>query len=346
MATTAAAPTIMNNESAFQSLLQPTGEANPCGESLEDTPLLASFDALRLFGQSTALDPVPDWGAIKAASVETLSKSKDFRVLAHLAAAVIRTDGLTSFLEVLPITAYWLENFWDSVYPLIDEDAVLRRNALNCFGDRVAVVDGLRRAALVARAQLGSVSVRDLDISSGQTTTAEVDYRKLDEVQIKAAFAATDIGKLAALLAGIERAMGAVRRVEAAMVAHAGIESAPELEPLNAYLVRAQRALREHIAAHPDAGGVAPSVSLENPADTSASPRTATPLGSIGSREDAIRALEAVAAFFRKSEPSSPIPLFIDRAKRLVAKDFLEVLADIAPDAVTQAKAASGIRDS
>jgi type VI secretion system protein ImpA len=53
-----------------------------------------------------------------------------------------------------------------------------------------------------------------------------------------------------------------------------------------------------------------------------------------------------VAAFFRKSEPSSPVPLFIERAKRLVAKDFLEVLADVAPDAVSQAKAASGIRDS
>jgi type VI secretion system protein ImpA len=346
VATNAAARTIMNNESALQSLLQPTGEANPCGESLEDTPLLASFDALRLFGQSTVLDPPPDWGAIKAASVEALSKSKDFRVLAYFAAAVVRTDGLTSFLDVLPVAAYWLENFWDSVYPLIDEDAVLRRNALNCFGDRVAVVDGLRRAALVAQAQLGTVSVRDLDISSGQTTPSEANYRKLDEVQINAIFAATAIEKLVALLAGVERAMAAVRRIETAMVAHAGIESAPELEPLNAYLVRAQRALREHMAAHPDAGGVATSVALENAADTSASARPATPVGSIGSREDAIRALEAVAAFFRKSEPSSPVPLFVERAKRLVAKDFLEVLADVAPDAVSQAKAASGIRDS
>jgi hypothetical protein len=38
--------------------------------------------------------------------------------------------------------------------------------------------------------------------------------------------------------------------------------------------------------------------------------------------------------------------LFIERAKRLVAKDFLEVLADIVPDAMDQAKAASGIREN
>ena len=68
--------------------------------------------------------------------------------------------------------------------------------------------------------------------------------------------------------------------------------------------------------------------------------------GAIRSREDAIRALDAVAEFFRRNEPSSPIPLFIDRAKRLVSKDFLEVLADVAPDAVAQARAAGGFRQS
>ena len=55
--------------------------------------------------------------------------------------------------------------------------------------------------------------------------------------------------------------------------------------------------------------------------------------GRFSSRQDAIRALDAVADFFRRNEPSSPIPLFVERAKRLVSKDFLEVLADIAPDA-------------
>jgi hypothetical protein len=37
--------------------------------------------------------------------------------------------------------------------------------------------------------------------------------------------------------------------------------------------------------------------------------------------------------------------LFLERAKRLVAKDFLEVLADIAPDAVSTARSAGGLRD-
>jgi type VI secretion system protein ImpA len=55
--------------------------------------------------------------------------------------------------------------------------------------------------------------------------------------------------------------------------------------------------------------------------------------------------LDAVTEFFRRNEPSSPVPLFVERAKRLVAKDFLEVLADMAPDALAQAKRAGGIKD-
>jgi hypothetical protein len=34
----------------------------------------------------------------------------------------------------------------------------------------------------------------------------------------------------------------------------------------------------------------------------------------------------------------------LERAKRLVSKDFLEVLADIAPEAVAQARAAGGLK--
>jgi len=58
-----------------------------------------------------------------------------------------------------------------------------------------------------------------------------------------------------------------------------------------------------------------------------------------------VRALDAVITFFQNTEPSSPVPLFIERAKRLIAKNFLDVLQDIVPDALNAAKAAGGIRD-
>jgi type VI secretion system protein ImpA len=37
--------------------------------------------------------------------------------------------------------------------------------------------------------------------------------------------------------------------------------------------------------------------------------------------------------------------LLLTRAKRLVTKDFLEILQDLTPDAVAQAKSLGGIND-
>lgn len=328
----------------LQSLSDPLSAAAPCGVSLEDSQLLASFDAYRLFGQVTSIEPVPDWGEIKAKSLEALASSRDLRILAHLAVALLRTDGIVAFFEALGTAADWLERYWEAVHPLIDEDALLRRNALNCFADRVAVIDPLRRGALITHARLGSVSVRDIDIASGQLTTTDGEAKQPDETQISAIFAGSPIEQIAALLSSIEGALGAVRRLETVMVEHAGIEAAPGLEALTTCLTRAQKIVRERIATHPDAVRAGVGASAGNGADHGAG--EGAPVGSIRSREDAIRALDAVAAFFRQSEPSSPIPLIVERAKRLVSKDFLEVLAELAPDAIAQAKAASGVRDN
>jgi len=65
----------------------------------------------------------------------------------------------------------------------------------------------------------------------------------------------------------------------------------------------------------------------------------------IRTRQDAVRAIDAIAAFFRSHEPSSPVPIFLERAKRLVSKSFMEVLEDIAPDSLSQARMIGGIKD-
>src|SRR5437868_4583757 len=155
-----------------EALLQPITPEQPCGDNLEDTELLASFDSYRVFGQSRSLDaieekgekgekgpPLPDWAAIRARSVEALAKSKDLRLLAHLAAALLRTDGVPAFAATLNVAMQWLETYWAQVYPLVDEDAILRRNALNNFADPMAMVDRLRRTALVSSRQHGKFSL-------------------------------------------------------------------------------------------------------------------------------------------------------------------------------------------
>jgi type VI secretion system protein ImpA len=68
--------------------------------------------------------------------------------------------------------------------------------------------------------------------------------------------------------------------------------------------------------------------------------------GAINSRADVIRVLDKICDYYSVHEPSSPIPLLLRRAQRLVEKTFLEILEDMVPDGVNQAKIVSGSTDN
>ena len=333
-----------------QGLLQPITADQPCGENLEDTPLLASFDSFRVFGSQTSLDTIPpkrpgepevtlpNWNEIKKQAIDALGRSKDLRLLAHLGAALLRTDGLLAFTETIQVGSRWLETYWATTYPLVDEDAIVRRSALNCFADQMAVIEGIRRVPLVSNRQLGRFSLRDVEMAAGQVTPSEKETRP-DEKQINGAFLAMPLEELQGLHQSVLGAIAAAKRIDEQMRQEAGTEAAPTFEPLSGQLTKVDKLLRAQLAARPDA-----ETTIEEAA-AGDGPAARPNLKVISSREDAIRALDAVADFFRRAEPSSPVPLVIDRAKRLVSKSFLEVVEDIAPGGLDQARSVAGLRD-
>src|SRR6185312_13218226 len=327
---------------ADSGLLQAIVDEHPCGEDLEDTQLLASFDGYRLFGQSAPLSAETDWRDIRDKSLEALQKSKDFRLLTHLASAVVRTEGFGEFIQALAAAAHWLDTWGEQVFPRVDDDAILRRNALNGFADRMAVVDGVRRAPILSHAQLGSVSIRDIEMATGQIAPTDGETVSIDEAQLTALLAATSVEDLQKLSGELETGLKSLSSIEEAMRNQGGTQAAPDFATLAVPLSRTRKLVNDHLATRVPEGDAA------GAADGSAAAAEggAVGVGAIRSRQDATRALDAVAAFFRTNEPSSPIPLLLERAKRLVAKDFLEVLAELAPEALAPAKAASGVRDS
>jgi type VI secretion system protein ImpA len=340
-----------------ESLLQAITPDQPCGENLEDSELLASFDTYRLFGQARPLDapaepdekripkPIasPEWVEIRDKARDALGKSKDLRLLAHLGTALLRTDGVSGFSATLNVASQWLEMYWNQTYPLVDEDAILRCSALNCFADPMAVVDGLRRIPLVRSRQHGTFSLRDIDIATHQMPAAP-NEAVADPNQVGAAFGSIPIASLTQLHDDVSSAVAALHKIDDKMRESAGVEATPKFELLSTQLARMSQVLRTQLGAHPERSG--DGASGAEATGGAAAPEGAAFSGVVRSRQDAIRALDAVAAFFRQTEPSSPIPLFIDRAKRLVSKDFLEVLADIAPEAVAQARAAGGLKQN
>ena len=322
--------------SAVESLFDPISADAPCGVDLEDTQLLASFDTFRIFGSDTPLPADTAWRDIRDKSLEALAQSRDLRLLAHLGAALVRIDGLTAFCSVIVVMDKWLSERWELVFPRVAEDAVLRKNALSCFADRMAVVDGLRRAPIVSHKQLGSYSLRDVELASGQLKPADKDPAPPGSAQIEAALTGTPVEELAALAGTLAGAGAALRNVVAVMQNKGGFESAPDLDGLLKPLTRIEKVLADHL---PSRGVGEPGI-----AGGAGDGPGAVAVGAIKSREDAVRAIDAAAMFFRKNEPSSPVPLLLDRAKRLVSKSFLEVLEDISPDTLTEVKKIGGIK--
>jgi type VI secretion system protein ImpA len=343
----------MSAEWGGRALREPISPEQPCGVNLEDTAVLSALDALRLFGQARSPEAPPDddggekelskarppleWDRIKSESLDGLSKSKDLRLLAYLGTALLRTDGLPAYSQTLTTASEWLEQYWPQVYPALEEDAIARRNALNCFADPMAVVDRIWRLPLVSSRQHGRFSLRDVEIARGQAAPGAMEA-KPDEAAIQSAFGEMALEELTALEASVTGAVAALNAIDGKMRSEGGPDVAPDFGPLLTQFAKLNRVCKEQLAIRMPAG-------VDGSPGEGGDGQSAFRGGVINSRQDAVRALDAVAEYFRRSEPSSPIPLFVERAKRLVAKDFLDVLADIAPDALPVARSAGGLKN-
>lgn len=337
-----------------EALLRPLSEGSACGRDLEDSALLASFDAYKVFGQ-----PVPfneksskvDWREIRAKSEQAVVESKDFRLLTHLAAAAVRLDGTEAFVQALEVADAWLRDYWDDVYPRVTEDPIVRQNALSAFADRMAMLDAIRRQPLITNRQLGSYSYRDVELSTGTLQPSATDEQPPTEAQIAAAFQAASIDELVHLEDVLGRAAAAVASIETRMRERTENTGTPNLGGLSDLLGKLRRTVKQHLDPRRTEGapGIATADGRDNTvrgAEGAASPAGTIAVGGIRSRHDAARALDAIGEFFRRNEPSSPVPLFVERTKRLIAIDFLQALEDIVPDAVAQARSAAGVREA
>jgi len=77
-------------------------------------------------------------------------------------------------------------------------------------------------------------------------------------------------------------------------------------------------------------GGRAGEVSGSVPAVGSGVPFS----GTITSRNDVLQVLDQICEYYERYEPSSPVPIFMKRAKQLVPMGFAELIQNLAPEAM------------
>jgi type VI secretion system protein ImpA len=342
-------------------LLADIDEAAPAGENLEfdiefgGLERAAAGKPEQQYGGVVIPAEDPDWKEVRAQAESLLTRTRDLRVLVQLALAELHLEGIAGFAVALDVIRKLLDAKWPHLHPQLDpdddNDPTLRANALLSLADPGRVLRKLRDMPLANSARSGPVSWRDMEIAAGAMEPVE-GREKLSESVLRGAFQDTDQARLASLREGLVLAIASAAGIPAAFDANAGFGTGPDLSGLAKLLRETQRYVDRYAPqgapGEQEAEDAAPgntAVGEPAPAAGRAAGVSAASLSAVTTRADAMRLLDLVLDYYRRYEPSSPLPLLLERARRLADKNFIDILRDLAPDSVSQAQFVTGARD-
>jgi type VI secretion system protein ImpA len=328
----------------IEKFLQPISDDEPCGPNLEyDSEFLAlgraalpQSDDSMVEGKKKAAPEPPKWRGVASAAETLLGRTKDLRIAMHLTRARLNTHGLPGLADGVALIKGLLTEFWDSVYPQLDaeddNDPTLRVNSLDALSDVNGIVGDLRVIALVQAKRAGQYSLRDIRVAAGEQPAPE-GTEPPDRGIIDAAFLECELESLQQSADAAGGLLEDIRGVEAYITAKVGAADAPDFKLLQDEIqaingIYAEQLSRRGVNVEAP-GGVGPTDIVIAPSEAS---------GDIRSRDDAVRMLDKISEYFRRNEPSSPVPILLQRAKGLIAKDFMEILRDLTPEGIKQAE--------
>ncbi|CAM3798655.1 ImpA N-terminal domain-containing protein [Bordetella sputigena] len=326
----------------------------PCGLDLQCDP---DYVELARVMQGTAeveyggmrIDAAdPDWKAAKALALNLLSRSRDLRLAVWLARILMGLHGFAGLEDGLALIETSIERHWDAVHPLLDpdddNDPTERLNILASLSDD-ALLRQVRLHAL-ARSADGCVCLRDIEIASGELKPrAGEDSRTM--AVLAAVFHDADATGLATLADIIEAACGRLDRIDAMVGEHVRYAGAG-VEKLNRLLRHAAGAIREQLDSHPGYAALAgmdeaPSPDMDGGAAADGS--TGLSRETIEDRDDVVRQIDRICDYYAMNEPGSPVPMLLQRARRLVNMNFIELMSELSPQGLAEISVLLGIRD-
>lgn len=301
-----------------------------------------------------------DWAAGKAAGLELLETSRDLRVACRLSICLLYTDGLEGLADGMDLVAAHIGPLWRDIHPELDPDdgydPLARCNAFASYADPLTRA-GFEQATLAVSRMRMAATLRHVEVAAGRRAPKDADDHATCSGLVADAFI-DDRDAARGRLAAVRRAQDACRRIMAdwqanmrALENEAGDKGAgadftqsPKLEPLEALLAAMERALAERVeSAAPGSEEVMGEEASATSAVNGAAPAAAAKqLGAISSREDAARELKRIADWFRDNEPSSPAPLMIEWARRMVNRSFLDIMNELGPDGLEQLRRGAG----
>jgi type VI secretion system protein ImpA len=330
-------------------LQAPVSEALPCGDDLEYDPAFIALESAaqgkpeQQFGDTVIPAVEPEWRQVAEQAQALLARSKDVRSAVLLLRAGTRMQGLAGFTLGLQLLCGLLERYWDGIHPKLDadddNDPTMRLNALAPLADEGMVLRDLHEAPLGMARGIGPIRVRDIAIAhnamapvGGEVYTPSQIQGGLEAIQAEA----PEPLRLAMALPAL------VARLQSLLDERSGRSNAVDLSRLRAIAQLLHKACAAAAgAAAPVESAQAGAVEAPAPAAEAAASRAAAP-GELRSRQDVLQTLDRVIRYLEQTEPGNPAPLLIARAKKLIGVSFLEIMADLAPNALDTIETVTG----
>ncbi len=339
-------------------LLKPISADTPCGEDLSYDPEFTELERLmpgkpeQEMGSVKTPAEEPDWQDIHVRCNALLHRTKDLRVMVYLVLAQARLRGIEGVRDGLLLLDQHLQTYWPDLMPPLDaeddNDPTLRVNAIasmsppaDAFADPLKFPQRFLEVPLNDSRQFGPVTLRQIMISTGELP-AGADEKAPSPAEIEAAFSDTPPERLSALYQGAAEALQAWDSIDKTLTMHVGSGRGADLRGTRKIIQNWTMQIQKRLSPS------APAVTAGADASGSAAmpvASTAAPMAQrgISSRDDCIRAIDDICRYLEAAEPSSPVPMILKRARKLINMDFLDVIADLSPDALAAIKSIGGL---
>lgn len=344
---------------AVDSLISTLGAESPCGDDLTYDPaflaveLAAAGKAEQQYGDTVIAGEGPDWRSVWPGALALAERTRDLRVAVWLQRSATALHGLPGAAEGFELIVGLLEHHWAGVYPLLDasenDDPIERVNALMPLAHPAVGLAELRAAGLTGGR--GSITLRqvELGLMRAEPRGSEVAPSEAEITQTLIARERAEPG----VATSLRRCLSAVTAIERLLDDKVGASANLDLAPLRQMLARVLKAVDQVLVGVAPAGVVADGPGAEAGSGAAAPAAGAGGMaavvvsvpGQINNRADALAAIDRICDWYDKNEPSHPAPLLLRRAQRLMEMNFMDIVRDLAPDALHQVRALAGVTD-
>ena len=322
------------------------GSDGPAGLDLEyDSDFLELVKAAQGVPE-TQFSPAepPNWRSVRDLAEDLLDRTRDLRVALVWIRASLALDGFSEISNGVSLLDGLLRGFWDHVHPMPDSDdgdTYARANALAMLPQSDGLLGDLRQSLLLNLRGVGELRVRAVEVCLGLVAAKPEESTPSKEQLIEMIAAAH--AQNPSLREQLVSALQGLVELGTLMTEKLGALNAPDIRPL----VSMVKTVLGLFPTPQDSGDSTEGGDTADAEGGGATAAKASPQGHLSgrvlSREDALRAINMVCDYLDNAEPGNPAQLLLRRAGRLINQNFLQLMRELAPDALHEVAKLMGV---